>query len=60
MIQVVLKDIMFNTPLNSSFTAVKTMFSQPFYVSAHSNSVSSAIFFMKKNIFLHENNYFFS
>ena len=45
MIQVVLKDIMFNTPLNSSFTAVKTMFSQPFYVSAHSNSVSSAIFF---------------
>ena len=53
MIQVVLKDIMFNTPLNSSFTAVKTMFSQPFYVSAHSHSVSSANFF-------HENKYFFS
>lgn len=60
MIQVVLKDIMFNTPLNSSFTAVKTIFSQPFYVSDHSNSVLSAIFFHEKNIFLHESNYFFS
>ena len=51
MIQVVLKDIMFNTPLNSSFTAVKTMFSQPFYVSVHSNSVSSANFFHEKKYF---------
>ena len=51
MIQVVLKDIMFNTPLNSSFTAVKTMFSQPFYVSAHSNSVSSANFFHEEKYF---------
>ena len=51
MIQVVLKDIMFNTPLNSSFTAVKTMFSQPFYVYDHSNSVSSANFFHEKKYF---------
>lgn len=51
MIQVILKDIMFNTPLNCSFTAVKTIFSQPFYVSAHSNSVLSAIFFHEKKYF---------
>ena len=51
MIQVALKEIMFNTSLNSSFTAVKTMFSQPFYVSAHSNSVSSANFFHGKKYF---------
>ena len=51
MIQVALKEIMFNTSLNSSFTAVKTIFSQPYYVSDHSNSVLSAIFFHEKKYF---------
>ena len=53
-----------NTVFNPPKTALLQLIGPPSlfhsYVSEYSNSVSSANYFHEKNIFLHENNYFFS